>query len=178
MSVRPLELVTERLILTRPAADDHQALFALTEPAVTRAHLSSQPPSLADSFQRMLRNAGSWALFGYGLFNVAARDEPDALIGTCGLFRAARGLGADFDAPEAGWIVAHDRWGQGVAREAMAAALAWFDAEHGPRRTVAMIAPGNAASFRLAERLGFARYAERELPGGDQVVLLERLSPR
>jgi RimJ/RimL family protein N-acetyltransferase len=57
----------------------------------------------------------------------------------------------------------------------MTAALAWFEREHGRRRIVCMIAPGNAPSIGLAGRLGFTPMRETELPDGDTVALFERV---
>ena len=97
-------------------------------------------------------------------------------IGNVGVFHSLRGLGEDFDdMPEAGWVLRADKVGQGLAREAMTAALAWFEREHGRQRIVCMISPGNAPSIGLAERLGFVRMREARLPDGEAVRLFERL---
>jgi RimJ/RimL family protein N-acetyltransferase len=58
----------------------------------------------------------------------------------------------------------------------MEAALGWFDAAHGPRRIAGMIEEDNAASHRLARKLGFDAYERHTLEeDGAQVVLYERL---
>jgi len=167
-------IVTERLELRLPTAADLLPMRAIVTHEQTRRFLGrfSEP---ADHFQRFTRNAGSWLLYGYGAFMVRLRGSEE-LIGNCGIFHSWRGLGEDFDdAPEAGWILAHDRVGKGLGREAMAAALEWFEREHGPRRIVCMISPGNDASVGLAERLGFAPMREAALPDGEAVNLFERL---
>ena len=149
------QIITERLILRRPQASDLDALYALIEDAETRRFLGSAEPSRAREFTRMLQKAGSWSLYGYGTFIVIAKAS-GLMIGTCGVFHSYRGLGDDFDdMPEAGWIIARNHWGLGYAREAMDAALHWFDAEHGPQTIVAMIQTGNSASVSLAKSLGF-----------------------
>lgn len=53
-------------------------------------------------------------------------------------------------------VFARDRR-RGFAREAVAALIAWAEHEHGVRRFVASIAPGNVASRALAARFGFLR---------------------
>jgi RimJ/RimL family protein N-acetyltransferase len=165
-------LVTERLELWLPAKDDLGPMLAIAGEPATRRFLPSQTP--ADHFQRFCRNAGSWLLYGYGSFML--RERGGGLIGNVGVFHSIRGLGEDFDdAPEAGWVLRADRTGQGLAREAMDAALAWFEREHGARRIVCMISPGNAPSLALAERLGFTPMREAELPDGEPVRLFERL---
>ncbi|MBD3814096.1 MAG: GNAT family N-acetyltransferase [Betaproteobacteria bacterium] len=173
MTEGPL-LTTERLELWRPVATDHAGLYAMMQSPVTRRFLGSWEPSEADLHARLLRNAGSWALYGYGTFMVRRRGE-GRIVGNCGIFHSWRGLGADFDdLPEAGWILADDQVGQGVAGEAMRAAYAWFDATHGPRRTVCMIDPDNTPSIRMAEKLGFTPLRAAEF-GGEKVGLYERV---
>jgi len=99
------------------------------------------------------------------------------VIGNAGVFHSYRGLGPDFDdSPEAGWILAHDQVGQGLGREAMDAALAWFKCEHGAQRIVCMTAPENAASIRLAGKLGFTHMRDAALSDGEAVSLFERLA--
>lgn len=166
-------LVTERLELWRPIAADLPDLYAMMQSQTTRRFLDSWEPTWADMHARLLRNVGSWALHGYGTFMVRERGQA-TIIGNCGVFHSWRGLGEDFDdQPEAGWIVAADKVGQGYAGEAMAAIFAWFDAEHGPRRTVCMIDPDNIASIRLAERFGYVPLRDAEF-GGAPVRLFVR----
>lgn len=166
-------LVTERLELWCPVAADLPDLHAMMQNEVTRQFFGAWEATLADMHARLLRNVGSWSLYGYGTFMVRERGKA-TIIGNCGVFQSWRGLGEDFDdQPEAGWIVAADKVGQGYAGEAMTAVFAWFDAEHGPRRTVCMIDPANTASIRLAEKLGFTAMRDAEL-AGEKVRLFGR----
>lgn len=167
-------LVTERLELWRPAVGDHVGLFAMTEPAAVRRFLGAKQPDPADSFARLLRNAGSWALYGYGVFQLREPGRPD-IVGACGVFRSWRGFGKGMDdVPEAGWIIAEPAWGKGYAREAMRAALDWFDREHGPQRIACMIEEGHAASAAIAAKLGFVEYRRHQPDEGHALVLYER----
>lgn len=166
-------LTTERLELWRPTMADEPAMFAIVSNPATHRYLGGMA-SRADHFTRFQRGGGSWFLNGYGSFMVRRRGQSE-VIGNCGVFHSYRGLGEDFDdKPEAGWILAESAVGQGIAHEAMAAALAWFDRQHGPREVVCMIEPGNAASFALAERLAFRRLRDAQLPDGAAVTLLRR----
>lgn len=175
MNDAPL-LTTERLELWRPQGTDEPDMFALMQaPAVWR-HFG-QPVARADHVTRFLRNAGSWPLHGYGSFVVRERGRA-AIIGNCGVFYSWRGLGDDFDdKPEAGWILADSHFGRGMAHEAMAAALAWFDQTHGPREVVAMINPENAPSIKLAGKLGFAPMRLAQLPPAGEPVQLYTRKP-
>lgn len=166
-------LVTERLELWVPDKADVWAMHAIvTDPATGRFLGPAHTPS--DHFQRFGRNAGSWLLYGYGSFMLRERGRGE-LIGNAGVFHSYRGLGEDFDdTPEAGWILRSDRVGQGLAHEAMTAALAWFEREHGRQRIVCMTNPGNGPSMRLAAKLGFEPMRDASLPDGDAVRLFER----
>lgn len=168
-----VELVTARLLLRPQRSDDLRALYDLTADEQMRRFLSPDPPSLEDSYRRLMMVLGGWATLGYSNFVVIERESGDH-VGSCGVFRMVRSLddGSDEESDEAGWLVAQDRWGRGYAREAMTAALGWFDAAFG-RPTVCMIVPGNIASERLAARLGFVPDREA-LHKGDRVMLYAR----
>lgn len=142
----------------------------------TSRYLGGKIQPESDAFARLLRNAGSWALHGYGAFIVRAKNDA-RIIGTCGVFRSHRGFGTDMgldDVAEAGWIIHRDWWGQGAASEVMQAALAWFDATHGRQRVACMIEAGNAASVRVAGKLGFVEYGRHQPEDGVELVLYER----
>ena len=74
---------------------------------------------------------------------------------------------------EAGWGLIGAMQGQGLAEEAMRAAIGWAD-QHGTRpRFTCMIDPDHAASLHLAGKLGFTEFA-RSTYNKQPVVLLER----
>ena len=169
-------VTTDRLELWQPAAADFAEIHALTLGDEMRRFLGNHTPDEADSFSRMMRNAGSWALHGYGSFMVRRRGSAQ-IIGNCGIFRSLRGFGKGLDdVPEAGWIIHRDAWGQGFAKEAMRASLAWFDATHGSQRIACMIEEGHAVSDALAAALGFVRYESHVLDDGATVNLYERVA--
>lgn len=153
---------TDRLEMYRPRAEDLEEMFNLVAHPETRRHLGPTQASMADSFAHLLHKAGSWSLYGYGTFVVRLKGQ-QGILGTCGIFRSYRGFGKGLDdVPEAGWIINVDHCGKGYAREAMEAALAWFDAEHGPQRIACMIEEGHAVSECLAFSLGFAAYGRHD----------------
>lgn len=169
-----LILTTERLELWRPQASDFDGLNAINTDPRTLTYLGNWSPDRADTFARLTRNAGSWALWGYGTFMVRKRGLPQ-IIANIGVFRSYRGFahGLD-DVPEAGWIVHPDHWGQGIASEAMQAVMPWFDQTHGKQRVACMIEAGHVASEKVAAQLGFVEYARQQQEGERPLVLYER----
>jgi RimJ/RimL family protein N-acetyltransferase len=167
-------LLTERLELWKPQAADFAGLNALNSDPRTLTYLGNWTSTPADSFARLTRNAGSWALYGYGTFMVRLRGR-DQIVGNCGVFRSFRGFAEGLDdVPEAGWIIHPDHWGQGYAGEVMAAVMPWFDAIFGRQRIACMIEEGHGASERLALKLGFAPYGRHQQPEEKPLVLYER----
>lgn len=83
------------------------------------------------------------------------RKEDRELLGFCGLKPA--NVPALLGELEIGWRLRHDCWGQGYAREAAEACLAWAWANLGARRIVAITVPANGRSWGLMERLGMER---------------------
>lgn len=174
MNILGPTLTTARLTLRPPQIGDEAHLLALVTPDETRRFLGPFQPTRSDSFARHVRNAGGWALFGYSNF-MAFETATGDFVGSMGLFKFDRDLGPHFDGcAEGGWIVALEKAGQGYASEGMAAILNWFDSTHGKQRTVCVISPENAASHRVAAKLGYAKFAESKMEN-DDVDLLERL---
>ena len=174
--IEGLVLRSARLELRPPRSDDLAGIHAMMDDEETMRFLGSPESSLADDFSRLLRNAGSWLLYGYGIFMVREPGS-DEIVGTCGVFRSFRGYGPQArldDVIEAGWIIRRDRWGKGYAREAMAAVLDWFDRVHGAQRIACMIEHDNDASHRVARGLGFVAYGGHVLDDEADLVLYER----
>jgi RimJ/RimL family protein N-acetyltransferase len=176
MTERTDELETPRLALAPPALadfDDYAALWA--DQAVVR-YMGGIPFGRSAAWTRFQRQAGSWALRGFGAWVVRERTS-GRFVGEVGFQDFKRDITPPLGPePEAGWMLA-PRWhGQGLASEAVAAAHAWGDARFRGPRTVCMIDPDNAPSLRLAAKMGYAEYA-RAAYAERSVVLLERPAP-
>lgn len=114
--------------------------------------------------------------WGFGSWAVVEKST-SAVIGYCGLSRfPGRCAG---DEAEIGFRLARAHWGRGLATEAAMAVCAHaFDALGLPR-LVALIDPANAASIRVAEKIGLRYEREVMLPGydhPDQLYALNRES--
>jgi RimJ/RimL family protein N-acetyltransferase len=165
-------LETERLILRPFRADDFDAHFAiLTHPEVQR-HLG---PALSreDLWRRSVASVGMWSVVGFGAWMVIDRTT-GRLIGNTGFFDARRDLQPDFaGAPEMGWIFDPQVHGQGIAREACSAALAWADANLQPTPIWAIVDPNNERSLRFGSSFGFKRLAD-SVYNGEPIAILKR----
>ncbi|WP_265562660.1 GNAT family N-acetyltransferase [Sphingomicrobium arenosum] len=169
-------LETERLVLRHYQPDDWDAYYAIVADHSTMRFVGGRGSSREDAWRRWLASIGSWQIIGYGGWAVT-RLEDGALIGTCGIFNAWRGIDGGFEPdPELGYIFAPEGRGKGLAFEATSAALAWLDAEHGVS-IWAIIDDDNAPSRKLAGKLGFD-YRGEKMYGDEPVGVWRRPAPR
>jgi protein tyrosine phosphatase (PTP) superfamily phosphohydrolase (DUF442 family)/GNAT superfamily N-acetyltransferase len=106
----------------------------------------------------------SYAAHGFGLMLVERRDDGQPL-GLCGLIRRQ-----DLPAPDIGFALMPDAWGQGYAWEAAHATLEHARTVLGLERVLAITTRDNHASQRLLVRLGL-RCDETTRLAGDATEL-------
>jgi len=164
---------TERLVLRPWRKQDFRPYHAiLQEPAVHR-HFGPQPMGQEECWRRLMAAVGGWQLNGFGNWAVERKSD-FKLVGSGGLFTAWRDLQPEFgEEPEMGWIMATETHGQGLAFEACRAMLDWAEANLAPTSIWAIIAPANAPSMKLAQKLGFEQVGET-LYHDDPTVVLRR----
>ena len=160
---------TERL-LVRPWQDSDRAPFAAMsrDPQVmaTLGPLMSREQVDA-AVDRMIRLQAAQGF----CFWAIERKRDGAFLGFCGLKGEAAAPHLEGEI-EAGWRLRSDAWGQGYAREAAEASLAWGFANLPNPRIIAITTPGNVRSWGLMERLGMRRLADGDfdhpgVPDGD-----------
>lgn len=162
---------TERLILRSWRKADFRPWLAIMREPEVHHHFGPHPISTEDCWRRLMAAVGCWALNGFGTWAVDRKSD-GKLIGNVGFFTAWRDLEPEFgEEAEMGWIMASETHGQGLASEACVAALNWAEANLQPQRMWAIIAPANAPSLKLAERLGFETVVETPYNGDPTVVL-------
>lgn len=166
---------TLRLMLCGMRPEDFERFAEIwADPDVVR-HITHQPQSRAESWDRFLRNSGHWQMTGFGQWAVIDQ-QTRRMIGQTGFFNRMRGLGEDFDScPEAGWVLATDAQGKGFGREAVQAAHDWWDRIM-PGPLVATMTEDNSASRHLAESLGYELMRKAEYRDG-KILLLKRSGP-
>lgn len=162
---------TDRLTLRPYNTNDFDAyLKMVSDPSVVR-FLGGQPMPAEDAWNRLLRYAGHWAYFDFGMFAVFETSS-GRFIGETGLADFHRGLGHDFDGVgEAAWVFTSESQGRGYAYEAAMAALKWYGSSADRHRTVCLIAPDNRPSLILAEKLGYVPFGNVVYRGGPFVTL-------
>ena len=76
----------------------------------------------------------------------------------------------DWPGPEVGYLLGKPWWGRGYATEAAGAAMAWGFTTIALERLISLIDPANAASIRVAERLGETLEGETDLWGNRVLI--------
>jgi len=149
---------TERLLLRSWNEGDGAEFARVTNTPEVMEHLGGveDPIALASTAGRLdaiEREHGFtfWAI---------ERKEDGALLGFCGVKPA--NVAPLLGELEIGWRLRHDCWGQGYAREAAEACLAWAWANLEAPRIVAITVPANSRSWGLMERLGMKRRADMD----------------
>lgn len=164
-------LETERLILRAPAARDWPEWDAMMQSARARF---VRPGDYAEalSWRGFGHAIGHWVLRGFGNF-VVTRKGDDTAIGAAGPW-----FPAGWPEREIGWSI----WsaaaeGKGYAAEAARAARAYAYDTLGWDTAVSYVAPENARSIALAERLGAVRDANAATPGDAPAIVFRHPHP-
>ncbi|HKZ11125.1 MAG TPA: GNAT family N-acetyltransferase [Rhodanobacteraceae bacterium] len=161
---------TERLRLRAHRPDDFDACRAIwSDPEVVR-HIGGKPASGEDAWRRVLTYAGLWSLLGFGYWAIEARHSGE-YVGDIGYAEFRRDMLPSLRGMlECGWALARAAQGRGYASEALAAIETWRRAHVPESRAVCIIAPGNAASIRVAEKAGLCRWCETTYRGEPTLV--------
>jgi RimJ/RimL family protein N-acetyltransferase len=148
---------TDRLTLRGHCPADFAASAAMwADPEVTR-HIGGRPQSAEETWSRLLRYVGHWAVLGFGCWVVELKST-GGFIGEIGFADYKRDMHPSLNGtPEIGWVFATQFHGQGFATEAVRAAVAWADQHFGEGQTACIIDPENVASIRVAEKCGYRK---------------------
>ena len=142
-------LETPRLRLRMFRQADSEAYAAMVgDPEVMRYLGDGRPLSSSEAWRHMAMLLGHWHLFGYGPWAVEERSSGE-LVGRIGPY-----FPAGWPDLELIWTIRRQSWGQGYATEGARAALAYVFEDMKRQRIISMIDSGNAASIRVAEKLG------------------------
>jgi len=116
------------------------------------------------SWREVAMHIGHWLLRGYGQWALERRGD-GAWVGQAGLWNPPGWPGL-----EVGWRLSREVWGEGYATEAGQAAIEWAWHNLDAPELISVIQPDNAASIRVAERLGMSRLRESTVKGQEVVI--------
>jgi [ribosomal protein S5]-alanine N-acetyltransferase len=147
----PTLLETDRMI-GEPIGPQHRdgLIAMLGDPRVGATLGGVASPEGVD--RQIAGMAAHWAEHGFGWYAFSDR-ETGALVARGGPHAAHVG---GRDEIEIGWTVVPERWGEGLATELGAASLEVAFGPLGLVDVVSFTLPGNHASRRVMEKLGFA----------------------
>jgi len=147
------ELLTERLILRRWRAEDHEPFVLMnSDPEVMEYYPARL--SRAETGASIGRIEGHFSQHGFGLWAAELR-VPGEFVGYIGL--AVPRFEAHFTpCVEIGWRLRRDHWGKGLATEGARVAARFGFEEIGLDEIVSFTVPANVRSRRVMEKLGMA----------------------
>jgi RimJ/RimL family protein N-acetyltransferase len=155
-----VRIETERLVLRRPRPEDAAPFYPQWQDADALQYVGGVKTreQVDEMVERLLRH---WDWYGIGEFTVE-RQEDGEILGRVGLQlwdprdwtngKRTRLSGAV--ETELGWKLAREHWAHGYATEAAAACRDWALGDLELTRLISLIALENAASVRVAERIG------------------------
>ncbi len=146
-------LETDRLLLRRLVPSDLDALYALYSDPVVRRYFPEGTLNLEQT-----RTELEWFLNGHprhpelGLWATILKENGQ-FIGRCGLLPWT--IDGQFEV-EIAYMLAKEHWGQGLATEAARGIAKYAHETLGLTRLICLIDHDNAASIRVAEKIGMA----------------------
>ncbi|MGQ9364998.1 GNAT family N-acetyltransferase [Azospirillum sp. ST 5-10] len=162
------DLATGRLRLRPRAPADLEACLDMdADPEVMRHAGGAWTDAAAYRDHLRQRLALAWPA-GLGYWSAFTKTD-GRFVGWIALIPLEEEEGA----VEIGWRLRRDAWGNGFATEAAAAVIGHAFATLGLHRLVATTHPENAASVRVAERLGF-RFVGHGRYGDEPCLRFER----
>ncbi|MDR7123576.1 GNAT family N-acetyltransferase [Pseudotabrizicola sp. 4114] len=155
-------LHTQRLTLRAPVMADFPAYAAFW--ASDRVAYMGGPRDAAGAWFWFCHDVAQWALLGHGALMVdhTASGQTVGQVGLNG--------GPKFPEVELGWLVYQGHAGQGYAAEAAGALRDWAFASLPVPSLVSYIDADNAASIRVAQRLGAVLDTKAPRPDPEDLV--------
>ncbi|MDF7775499.1 GNAT family N-acetyltransferase [Sphingomonas sp. AOB5] len=146
---------TGRLLLRPWREADKPGFHALVNTPAMMAHFGG--PTTREKHDLLIdRQMALQARDGHCMWAVEKRDSGE-LAGVCGVRIGGHAGTPVPEELEVGWRIGEAHWGQGIAREAAQASIAWGWANTSRPRISAWTVIGNTSSWGLMVRLGMAR---------------------
>lgn len=160
-------VTTERLSLRMLRESDFEEYAAIHMDEDVTRYTARMRFERLDAWRHLAMILGHWELRGFGMWGVFER-ETEQLVGRVGFYQPE--TWPDF---ELGWTIGKAFWGRGYAPEAAGVCLDYaFDVME-KKRVISLIDPANAASIRVAEKIGETLTDERFETGGHELLVYE-----
>jgi RimJ/RimL family protein N-acetyltransferase len=158
-------LETDRLVLRMLRESDLDAYAEMcADPEVMRYIGDGQPLTRPLAWRNLATMVGHWSLRGYGLFAAEERTS-GVLVGRIGFWQPEGWPGF-----EVGWMLRRAYWGRGFATEGARSCLRYAFEQLKQPYVLSLIDPRNAASIRVAQRLGEQVQGQTEVLGKQPLV--------
>jgi RimJ/RimL family protein N-acetyltransferase len=158
-------LETDRLTLRMLRESDLDAYAEMcADPEIMRYIGDGQPLLRPMAWRNLAMMVGHWSLRGYGLWAAQERSS-GTLVGRIGFWSPEGWHGF-----ELGWMLRRSFWGRGYATEGARAALQFAFTQLKQPQVISLIHPENAASIRVAQRLGERLLGPTEVMGKPALI--------
>lgn len=144
-------LETERLVLREIVPADAEDLFHIFSDEETMRYWSCLPYTSVDQAHRLIEGLAKVRLAGAGINWAITLRGDERLIGKCGYNEWSKAHRRG----DVSYIVAREKRGMGVVSEALGAMLDYGFDHMNLHSVEAGVTPGNEASTRMLQRLGF-----------------------
>ena len=161
-------LETRDLVLRGPEKRDLAPFTQWVTTSSRMAHVGGNG-SAQDAWRGFIAGIGHWQWHGYGFFTLEDRATGQT-AGRVGLLNHV-----EWPAPELAWHLFDGYEGRSLAYQAACAVRYWAGTAFGLSSLISLIAPENARSAALAQRLG-ASAGEMVNVGGENVVIFTHLA--
>ncbi len=152
---------TERLIVRPSTFDDLEACIAMERDAEVVRYVGGSRSDAKKHRAIVTERITTRYPDGLGYWSVVPRTMPDRFLGWVSLF-PYQYVGPEI---EIGWRFIRAAWGKGYATDAAIPIVRHAFDTVGLERIVADVAPGNARSTRVAQKLGLIRGDDRRRAG-------------
>lgn len=168
-------LETDRLMLRKLTVDDAPFILELLNQPSFLRHVGDKGVRGTAGARRYILSGPieSYERLGFGLWLVVLRHDAQP-IGICGLLKRESLPDVDI-----GFAFVPRFWSKGYAFESASAVVSHARDTLGLNRLAAIVSPGNLASIRLLEKLGFSfeRTARLSEAGPEIRLFARRLNP-
>ncbi len=156
---------TPRLLLREFSNEDFEGYARICADPHMMQYIGEGRPLLREEAWRSLAFfLGHWRLRGFGLWAVVEKSSRQ-FIGRIGFYQPDGWPGF-----ELGWFVDRRVWGRGLATEGAKAVLPLASSTYGQSHVISLIHPENAASIRVAEKIGETYEGETTI--NEKIVLV------